>query len=159
MIVAMPMPPPMHSVISAVALFATLELVERGAEQDRAGRAERVAERDRAAVDVDPLAVDAEVARGLQRHAANASLISHEVDVADLHAGALRAPSPRPARRRQHDHRLGAGGRHRADLRARLEAGASCRTRPSPSSTAAAPSTMPDELPAGVHVLDRLGAG
>jgi hypothetical protein len=54
MIVAMPIPPPMHSVMSAVAEPAALELVERGAEEHRAGRAERVAERDGAAVDVDP---------------------------------------------------------------------------------------------------------
>ena len=42
-------------------LVRALELVERGAEQDRAGRAERMAERDRAAVDVDALRIDPEL--------------------------------------------------------------------------------------------------
>jgi hypothetical protein len=55
MIVAMPWPPPMHIVMSAVACAAALELVERGADEHRARRAERVAERDRAAVDVDAI--------------------------------------------------------------------------------------------------------
>ena len=41
-----------------------------------------------------------------------------------------------------------AGGRHRADARARLEAVARAYAGDAISTTAAAPSTMPDELPA-----------
>ena len=50
------MPPPMHSVTRPVGLVAALELVEDGAEQHAAGGAERVAEGDRAAVDIDLVA-------------------------------------------------------------------------------------------------------
>src|SRR3546814_6582823 len=39
-----------------------LQLVEHGADQDRASRADRMAERDRAAVDVDLVAVDLQIA-------------------------------------------------------------------------------------------------
>ena len=147
MMVAMPMPPPMHSVISAVDLFAALELVEGGAEQDRAGRAERVAEGDRAAVDVDAVGIDAERARRLQRHHGERLVDLPQVDVArpscrpclsafaDAGAGAVSmitgsAPAVAIARMR-------ARGLRPAFLPHSLE----------PISTAAAPSTMPDELP------------
>ena len=53
MIVAVPMPAPMQSVTSAVVELAPLQLVEHGAEDHRAGRAQRMAHRDGAAVDVD----------------------------------------------------------------------------------------------------------
>src|SRR3954451_7788912 len=45
-----------------------LELVEGGAEEDRAGRTQRMAKGDRAAVDVHPPGIDAEAADRLQRH-------------------------------------------------------------------------------------------
>ena len=53
MIVAVPMPAPMQSVTSAVVEIAPLQFVEHGAEDHRAGRAERMAHRDRAARNVD----------------------------------------------------------------------------------------------------------
>ena len=103
-------------------LVAPLELVEDGAEQHRAGGAERVAEGDRAAVDVD-------ASRGMPRSrmifsgtTAKASLISQRSMSLDRHAGLLERPLATPAGRGQHDHRLGAGGRGRDDARARLEA-------------------------------------
>ena len=56
MMVAVPMPAPMQSVTSAVFEVAALELVEHGAEDHRAGGAERMAHGDRAAIDVDLVA-------------------------------------------------------------------------------------------------------
>ena len=94
MIVAMPWPPPMHIVMSAVPLARALQLVERRAEQHGAGRAERVAEGDGAAVDVDALGVDAELARSsAARTVANASLISQRSMSRALHPRRARAPS------------------------------------------------------------------
>ena len=122
MIVAMPWPPPMHRVISAVVEVPPLELVERRAEQHRAGRAERMAERDRAAVDVDPLGIDPEAADRLQRHRGEGLVDLPEVDVADLHAGLGERLARGRGRRGEHDHRLAADGRHGADARPRLQA-------------------------------------
>ena len=55
--------PPAHIEISAVDGVAALELVQRGGDQAGAGGADRVAEGDRAAVDVDLVQVDAGAAR------------------------------------------------------------------------------------------------
>ena len=64
MIVAVPMPAPMQSVTSAVSLPRALELVEHGAEDHRAGGAERMAHGDGAAVDVDLGGIDVEGLHG-----------------------------------------------------------------------------------------------
>jgi hypothetical protein len=53
MMVAMPMPPPMHSVMRPVASPSRSSSSSAGAEQHRARRAERVAQGDGAAVHVD----------------------------------------------------------------------------------------------------------
>ena len=71
-----------------------------------------------------------------------------EVDVARRHAGLLQRALGGRRRGGQHDHRLGAGGRDGADARARLQRRCASRSRREASSTAAAPSTMPLELPA-----------
>ena len=148
--VAMPMPPPTHSVHEARRASAALELVERGAEQHRAGRAERMAQGDRAAVHVDRSRVDVQVAHeAAARTAANASLISKRSMSLDCHAGASRAPSGLAG--------VGAVSmivgsapetRRRDDPRARLQAERFVPDSSEPMSTSAAPSTMPDELPA-----------
>ena len=52
---AMPWPPPMHMVTRAAPAAGALELVERLDGQDAAGGADRMAERDAAAVRVDPV--------------------------------------------------------------------------------------------------------
>ena len=100
MMVAVPMPPPMHSVMSAVALAGALEFVERGAEDHRAGRAERMAHRDRAAVDVDLVGVEVERLPEAQHDGGEGLVDLEEVDVVERHAGALRAlsSSRRPGR-------------------------------------------------------------
>jgi hypothetical protein len=124
-----------------------LELVEGGAEQDGPGRAERVAERDRAAVDVDALGVDLEV-RGWSAAARGEGLVDlPQVDVASPSCRRARGPLRRGRGRREHDDGLGARRRHRADARAR-RAPCAFTTSSLASSTAQAPSTMPLELPA-----------
>ena len=72
----------------AVALVAALELVDQGAEDHRAGRAERVAHGDRAAVDVDLLRGRGPC-RCMKRSttAANASLISNRSMSSTVEAG------------------------------------------------------------------------
>ena len=52
MIVPVPSPPPQHIVIEAERAVGALELVQRGGDEAGAGRADRVADRDRAAVRV-----------------------------------------------------------------------------------------------------------
>ena len=68
MMVAVPMPPPVHMVIERGLLVGPLELVEGGLDEHAAGGADRVAERHRAAVDVDLPGVEVELADRLQHH-------------------------------------------------------------------------------------------
>src|SRR5262249_44253814 len=68
---------------------AALEFVERRAEQHRARRAERMAESDRAAVDVHAFGIDVERADRLQNHGGERFVDLPEIDVARLHAGHL----------------------------------------------------------------------
>ncbi len=77
----------MHMVMRAVALPRALELVEGGAEEHGAGGAERVAEGDGAAVDVDALGVDAELLDGLEDDDGEGLVDLPEVDVLRVHAG------------------------------------------------------------------------
>src|ERR1700744_5036879 len=68
---------------------AALEFVEHGAENHRTGCAERMAERDRAAVDVDLGVVDIE-GLDIAQHDGSERLVQLEqVDVGFLHAGAF----------------------------------------------------------------------
>ena len=142
------MPAPMHSVTSASDLVGALQFVERGAENHRAGRAERMAHRDGAAVEVDLVRVEVE---GLQiaQHDGGEGLVDlDEVDVLERQAGAGEQllASRRPGR----------SASSRAPSRYWRRPGffrAACgqvfrRLRALPISTAAAPSTMPEELPA-----------
>ena len=61
--VAMPWPPPMHCVASAYLPALALQQRSRLAGDARAGGAQRMAERDRAAVEIDLVQVEAEIAR------------------------------------------------------------------------------------------------
>src|SRR5262245_4455233 len=70
-------------------LVGALELVEHGAEDHRAGRAERMTERDRAAIDVDLGVVDVERLDVAQHHRGKGLVQLEQVDVRLLHAGAL----------------------------------------------------------------------
>ena len=58
----MPWPPPTHMVSRPMVLSCALQAVEQRAGDAGAGHAERVADGDRAAVDVELVEVDAEVA-------------------------------------------------------------------------------------------------
>ena len=60
-IAAMPWPPPMQAVASPRFSAAAPQLERQRQQQARAGHAERMAERDRAAVDVDLVAIEAEL--------------------------------------------------------------------------------------------------
>ena len=59
-IVAVPMPAPMHSVTQRGLQATALQFVEHGAEDHRAGGAERMAHGNRAAIDVDLVMADVE---------------------------------------------------------------------------------------------------
>ena len=119
----------------------------RGVADDAAARcAERVADRDRAAVDVDPLGVEVrpqlQAREGLRRE----GLV--ELDEVDVRPGLARrararGSRPRPARRRTRP------GRCRRRPRPVMRARGSASSAPSPpSSSAEAPSLIGDELPA-----------
>ena len=81
-----------------------------------------MAERDRAAVDVDARWVDAELARRLERHGGEGLVDLPEVDVGDGHPRLLQRLGRSGRGRGEHDHRLGAGGRGRSHAGAHLEA-------------------------------------
>src|SRR3954471_5265247 len=66
---------------------AALELVDQGAEDHRAGGAQRVTHRDRATVDVRDLVADAEVAHEPHRDRRERLVDLEQVDVADLEPG------------------------------------------------------------------------
>ena len=99
MIVAVPMPAATQSVTSAVRLAGPLEFVEHGAENHAAGRAERMAHRDRAAVDVDLGGIEVEGLHVAQDDRRERLVDLEEVDVVLRHAGlpAERVRSRRPA--------------------------------------------------------------
>ena len=84
--------PPAHIEISAVDWSRALELVERGRDQPDAGRADRVTERDRAAVDVDLVHVDAVDAGPRQDDGREGLVDLEQVEVADRHAGLVEHP-------------------------------------------------------------------
>src|SRR5689334_10359860 len=71
----------------AVALVAAFELVDQGAEEHRSGGAEGVTHRDRAAVDVDDLGREVEVAHEAHDHGGEGFVHLEQVDVADLEPG------------------------------------------------------------------------
>src|SRR5690349_8280362 len=66
--------------------ITALELVERGTEQHRAGRAERMPERDRSPVDVDALGIDVQLALGVERNGGEGLVDLPEIDVRHFHA-------------------------------------------------------------------------
>jgi hypothetical protein len=53
MIVAVPMPAPMHSVTKCGVQVAPFQFVEHGSQDHRAGGAQRVAHGNRSAIDID----------------------------------------------------------------------------------------------------------
>src|SRR5688572_461601 len=128
-------------------LVRSLELVEDGAEDHGAGGAERMAHGDGAAVHVDDLRVQVEGLRVAQHDRGEGFVDLEQVDVVDAHAGALQ-------------HLLGHVDRAvsmmagsdpilaKARILARGFRPAALPASFEPIRTAAAPSTMPEELPA-----------
>ena len=81
-------------------LAALLELVDEGHDHAGAGVAERMAERDGAAVDVDDVGVEAELAGGEGGDAGEGLVQLGELHVAALSGRPSRGPSARPRSRR-----------------------------------------------------------
>src|ERR1700749_481520 len=70
------------------ALAGPFKLVERGAEDHCAGRAKRMAHRDRAAIDIDPALVEVERLAKAQHDRSERLVDLEQIDVAQSHAGA-----------------------------------------------------------------------
>ena len=155
---ASPWPPPRADRRAADAAAAPAQLVDERAEDPRAGRADRVAERDRAAVDVDLVLVDAEHPDRVDRDRRERLVDLPEVDVVGRQAGLLerllRRRGGRPGevgevvgdRRLGQDlgeHRLAValgplGGGEHERAAAVVDARASCRPCASPGCSTAA---------------------
>src|SRR5579862_9066095 len=106
----------------AVAQLAALEFVDQRAEDHRAGGAERMAHRDRAAVDVDDLVGQVHFLHEFHRHHGEGLVDFEQVDLLDPHLRLGERLPRRGHRTGQHDGRIGARQRDRHDARARREA-------------------------------------
>ena len=119
---ATPMPPPMHSEARPLLGVAAAHLVQQRHQHAAARRADRVADRDGAAVDVDLAGVPAHLLvdrAGLRRE----RLVDlHQVEVLRLPAGLLQAQLRGRHRAHAHDRRVEPGARIGADHRERLQA-------------------------------------
>ena len=104
-----------------IAAALALQQARRLAGDARAGGAERVAERDRAAVEVQHLVANAEFAHARQGLRGEGLVEFDDVDRADLDIGALQRLARRRDRADAHDVRLAAGHRHRGEARQRLK--------------------------------------
>src|ERR1700730_6028557 len=103
-------------------LVGALEFIEHGAENHRARCAERMAERDGAAVDVDLGIVDVERLDVTQHHRGEGFVQFEQVDIRLLHAGALEQFFGDVDRTGQHHRRLRADVGKGADFCPRLQA-------------------------------------
>ena len=83
----MPWPPPMHAVDNAVLRLAAPQLVQQRDQQTRAGRTQRMAERDRSAIHVDLLAIEAELFLDRQVLRGEGFVHFDQVDVVELQPG------------------------------------------------------------------------
>ena len=92
--------------LEAVSTAGALELVEQRDHEAGAGRAERVPERDRAAVDVDLLVFEVGLAQPRHRHRGERLVDLDEVDVARLQTGLGECPLRGGDRRREHHDRV-----------------------------------------------------
>src|SRR5579871_5174820 len=103
-------------------LVGALELVEHGAQNHRAGSAERMAERDRAAIDIDLGIVDVECLNVAQHHRGKGFVEFEQIDVGFLHARSLEQLFGNVHGPRQHHRGLRADIGERADFCPRLQA-------------------------------------
>ena len=158
MIVAVPMPAPMHSVTSAGRQVAPLELVEQRAEDHRAGRAERMAHGDGAAVDVDLGVVEVERLQVAQHDRRERLVDLEQVDVGERHAGALEHLLGHVDRAGEHHGGLRADIGERLDPGARLQAGAAAGLLVADQHGGGAVDDA-GGVAGVVHVIDRLDLG
>ena len=86
---ATPMPPPTQRVARPLLRARALHLVQQGGQDARAGRADRVADGDGAAVDVDLGRIEAQLAHHAERLGGEGLVGLDQVEVADLPAGLL----------------------------------------------------------------------
>ena len=144
---AWPIPPATHIDSSPEPAVDGVEVVEQGGHDPRAGHPERVAERDRAAVGVELVRVDAElVAAGHDLRRERLVHLDH-VHVVDRHARRLEHRPDRRDRAEAHDLRANRRHRGRDDARPGLEAHSRALSSDI-TSTAAAPSLSGHALPA-----------
>ena len=119
---AAPMPPPMHMVTTPYFALRRRPSIRRWPGQPRAGHAIGMADRDRAAVDVELVGIDAELVAAID-HLHRIGLVElPEIDVVDLEAVPLQEPRDRGNRADAHLVRLDAGGDEAAKYAERLQA-------------------------------------
>ena len=144
----MPWPPPMHRVTTPRLEAVAAHRVQQARRQHRAGRADRMAVRDGAALDVDDVLRQAELARDGERHGGERLVDLDALDVAERPAGALqRLPHGGHGPEAEHarlDRRDAVGDQPRASARGPA---ASAKPR-SATIIAAAPLLRPGALPA-----------
>src|SRR5205823_1398121 len=92
-----------------------LQFIEQRADEHRAGRADRMAEGDRATVHVNPIVVELQVTHRLERDSSKCLVDLPKVDIGYLHSGLGQRPLRSGTGCGQHDERLRADGRGRAD--------------------------------------------
>src|SRR6516165_4232005 len=102
-------------------LVGALELVEHGPQNHRSRRAQRMAQRDRAAVDVDLGIVDVEGLDVAKHHRGKSLVQLEQIDVRLLHAGTLEQLFGDVDGSGQHHRRLRADIGEGADFGARLQ--------------------------------------
>ncbi len=128
--------------------IAPLQFVERRSEDHGACCAERVAERDGAAVHVQFVVRHFQLAHEAEHDRGEGLIDLVEVDVVLRHAGAVQDLARDIGGRRQHDAGFRADRGEGLDARARFQAELPWPISFVPRRTAAAPSTIPEELPA-----------
>ena len=100
MMVAVPMPPPVHIVTRPVDWSLPLELVEQGADEHAAGGADRMAERHGAAVDVDLVPIDPGLAQEPHHDRGERLVDLEQVDVVEASCPPSRRSASAPGRAR-----------------------------------------------------------
>ena len=119
---AAPMPPPTHIVTMPYRALPPLHLVEQRRRQLRAGAAERMAERDRAAVHVQPLRIDRQLLQAREHLRRERFVQLDEIDLIERQSRELQHLPDRRDRTDAEQLRLDAGRRERDEPRQRRQA-------------------------------------
>ena len=145
---ARPMPPLMQSVASPRRAPRRFISCSEGGRDPRAGGADRVAERDGAAVHVQALGVEAQLAVAGQHLGREGLVHLDEVEVVEAQRQVLEQPLHRRHHADAHDVRIDARRGHAQQPGQRLHLQRVARSRGASPACAAAPSVMPEEFPA-----------